>query len=172
MRCVYRMHGVTVSLLQVPFVDIINCTDMHKDKNRIASLLESKALEIMKDEQQADKFAGWTIDSTRTNMKALQILSHERPKWINCGCIAHGLVLAMKDFCRCLKTHGCNIKTWGVQWIATVNDATNTMANYLNDSGPAKAMLHHYQNLWGKAEHLCQCSALPQTCLSCEASSA
>jgi hypothetical protein len=63
--------------------DVINCSDMRKGKNRIASLLESKALEIMKDEQQADKFVGWTINNTRTNMAALQILSHERPKWIN-----------------------------------------------------------------------------------------
>jgi hypothetical protein len=113
--------------------------------------MESKALEIMKGEQEADNFAGWTIDNTRTNMAALQILAHERPKWINCGCIAHGLALAMKDFCRCFKTRGCNSKTWGAQWIATVNDATNSMANYLNDSGAAKALLHHYQiEVYGK----------------------
>jgi hypothetical protein len=75
---------VTVVLVTVALLfDVINCSDMRKDKNRIASLLESKPLEIMKDEQQADKFAGWTTDNTRTNMAALQILSHEHPRWIN-----------------------------------------------------------------------------------------
>jgi hypothetical protein len=113
--------------------------------------MESKALDIMKGEQEADNFAGWTIDNTRTNMAALQILAHERPKWINCGCIAHGLALAMKDLCRCFKTRVCNSKTWGAQWIATVNDATNFMANYLNNSGAAKALLDHYQiEVYGK----------------------
>jgi hypothetical protein len=140
------VHVVTVSWLHpgALLFDVIYCSDMCKDNNRIASLLESKALKINKGEQAADSFAGWTTANKRTNMTAFHILL-ERPKWINYGCFAHGLALAMKGFCRCFKTRGCNSKTWGAQWIATVKDATNSIANYLNDMGAAKALLHRYQ---------------------------
>jgi hypothetical protein len=83
LACAAFSDVVTVVLVTGALLfDVINCSNMRKEKNRIASQLERKALKIIKDEQQADKFARWTIDNTRTNMAALQMLSHERPKWI------------------------------------------------------------------------------------------
>jgi hypothetical protein len=62
------------------------------------------------------------------------------------GCTAHCAALATKDFCKFLKTTGRYTSSWGVEWLDATNRDTNTAANYLNDSGSAKAIVHQHQH--------------------------
>jgi hypothetical protein len=131
--------------------DVRNCTDMRKNSEGIAEFLSATGAEIMGGEEHAGKFAGWTVDNTRANIAALRILEKDRPAWANQGCIAHGLALAMKDFCKVTRTGGRYSRQYGCDWISAVSAGANTIANYVNDSGNAKALLHKHQlDLWGR----------------------
>jgi hypothetical protein len=79
------------------------------------------------------------------------ILEREQPTWINQGCAAHGVSLAMKDFCSLTKTGGRFSKTFGCDWMQEVTSNANTIANHVNDSGNAKGFVHkHMKELSGK----------------------
>jgi hypothetical protein len=90
-------------------------------------------------------FAGWVIDNTRANMAAVNILDSTQPSWINLGCVAHGTHSAMKDFAEHKKTRGRYASEFGVQWIQDVVKDCCSIANYIQDSGPAKTLLHSHQ---------------------------
>jgi hypothetical protein len=96
-------------------------------------------------EELADKFGGWTLDNTKANKSVLKILAEkeESEKWINVGCIAHGLALAMKDFCNYKAGSGRSAKdnTWEVKWLFELNRGANAIANFVNDSSTAKDLL-------------------------------
>jgi hypothetical protein len=94
--------------------------------------------EIVEDIKPSTLSAGWTVDNTRANMGALQQLEADHPEWINVGCIAHGLALAMKDFCSYKKTPGRFSTRWGISWLADVTDRVNVAANYFSRLQPCK----------------------------------
>jgi hypothetical protein len=98
-----------------------------------------------------DKLGAWTIDNTRSNIAALCILKREQPTWINQGCAAHGVSLAMKDFCSLTKTGGRSSETFSCEWMHKVTSDAKTIANHANDSGNAKGIVHkQMKELWGK----------------------
>ena len=135
--------------------DVRNCSDMRKDAAGIAQLLAGAGTDIVGGEENAAKFAGWTIDNTRTNMAALRQLEETHPEWVNQGCIAHGVALSMKDFCTETKTAGRYSQRWGCPWISAATNSANTIANYIQDAGNAKAVLHtHQHELWGRAKKI------------------
>jgi hypothetical protein len=111
---------------------------MRKHGQDIADLLESVAFEIMGGKDNASGFGAWVLDNTKANMLAIEILEDRQPEWINVGCIAHGTASAIKDFCSFQKTKGRNSTTYGVEWLHDVHRQANIIANYINDSGPAK----------------------------------
>jgi hypothetical protein len=125
--------------------DVKNCTDLRKNAEGIANLLEEMAVGIMGGEDAAHRFAGWVMDNTRANVAAMGILEERRPEWVSVGCTGHCAALAMKDFCKFLKTSGRYSSSWGVEWLDATNRDANTAANYLNDSGCAKAIVHQHQ---------------------------
>jgi hypothetical protein len=61
------------------------------------------------------------------------------------GCIAHGNALAMKDFCKFSRSQGRHSNEWGMQWLTSINDDANVLANFVNDSSGAKALLRCLQ---------------------------
>jgi hypothetical protein len=125
---------------------VMDCSDVRKVAAGISELLSTTGAEIMGGEAQASGFGGWTVDNTRTNMAALSRLEVSRPTWICVGCIAHGLSLAITDFAGQMKsTKGRGSQTFGCQWLADTNHAANANANYVQDSGSARALLHKQQ---------------------------
>jgi hypothetical protein len=120
---------------------------MRKDAIAIAELLLDVGTEIMGSVERAGRLGGWCLDNTKANMKAMRILAQpdKRPMWVNVGCIAHGTALAMKDFCTVRKTAGRHSITWGVPWLADINDKANCIANYIQDASTAKVVLQHHQ---------------------------
>jgi hypothetical protein len=125
--------------------DVRDCSDMRKDEFGIADLLSKIGSEIMGGDEHACDFAGWVADNTRTNHAALKRLEQTQPKWVNVGCIAHGVALSMKDFCKFSRSQGRYSIEWGVQWLAAVNNDANMLANYLNDSSSARFLLRTEQ---------------------------
>jgi hypothetical protein len=135
--------------------DVRNCSDLRKNGEGIATLLEEVGVDIMGGEDKAEGLAGWVIDNTRANMSAISILANQRPEWVNVGCTAHGVALAMKDFCNFSKTSGRFSTAWGIEWLKRINDEANTAANYLGDSSSAKAILHsHQKEIYGTKKAL------------------
>jgi hypothetical protein len=65
-------------------------------------------------------------------------LQEKHPKWIMRGCFAHGLNLLMKDFCKFGFGHGAIDRTHGLKWAEVIVKDGNTIANALQDSGPAR----------------------------------
>jgi hypothetical protein len=116
---------------------------MRKASQEISQLLEEVALKIS--DGRPGSFAGWVIDNTRANMAAVNILETKQPTWINLGCVAHGTHSAMKDFAEHKKTRGRYASEFGVPWIQDVVKNSCSIANYIQDSGPAKALLHSHQ---------------------------
>jgi hypothetical protein len=128
---------------------------MRKHGIDIANLLESVAFEIMGGETSASGFGGWVLDNTKANMSAIEILEDRHPEWINVGCIAHGTASAIKDFCDFHKTKGRNSLTWGVEWLHDVHRQANIIANFVNDSGPAKNIVQSHQvTIYGKKRQI------------------
>jgi hypothetical protein len=122
---------------------------MRKTSSDIAQCLEEVALKIANDTP--GSFAGWVIDNTRANMAALDILEQSQPAWINLGCVAHGTHSAMKDFAEQKKTRGRYAAEFGVKWLEDTVKQCCSIANYIQDSGPAKALLHtHQTDIHGK----------------------
>jgi hypothetical protein len=76
--------------------DAINCSDMRKDGESIAALLEDQAKQMTGGKP--ERLAGWLLDNTKANWSAMQHLQRQYPEWVMRGCLAHGLSLAMKDF--------------------------------------------------------------------------
>ena len=122
--------------------DVRNCSETRKDAEGIATLLQEIGTNIVGGEENADRFGGWTLDNTRTNMAALKILEEKQELWCNQGCISHGLSLSMKDFCTSTVTAGRYPFRYGCEWLAEVAAFANTIANYIQDSGNGKAILH------------------------------
>ena len=90
------MNFCALTLVGALFWDAVNCSALRKDKVGIANLLEEKAIEMSGGDPK--RFAGWILDNTKANWGAMMIMTERHPQWINRGCIAHGLSLAMKDF--------------------------------------------------------------------------
>jgi hypothetical protein len=125
--------------------DVRNCSGTRQDAQGIALLLSEVGCEVMGGKEHAPIFAGWTLDNTRANRAAMSLLEVEHPSWVCVGCSAHGVHLAMKDFCKHSFSRGRTTVEWGVKWLADVNKDANTVANFLNDSSTAKALLRCYQ---------------------------
>ena len=116
--------------------------------------MSSVRKELMGD-RPAHEFAGWTLDNTRTNCKAMVLLADRCPRWVNVGCFAHCLALSMKDFCTHKKTNGRYSQEYGVPWIKASNDACNKLANYLNDSLPSKKIIQRFQKeVYGRPKQI------------------
>ena len=103
------------------------------------------ALDIVGGEEIAARFGSWVLDNTNANMSAIAILEERHPEWINVGCTAHGTSSAIKGLCDYRKTEGYRSITWGVEWLSDVCKQSNTMGNFMNDSGPAKHIVQHHQ---------------------------
>jgi hypothetical protein len=125
--------------------DVRNCSEMRKDGPGIARLLFEMGTEIMGGPQHTSSFGGWTVDNTRSNMKALRLLEVQAREWINVGCIAHGTALAMKDLCKVQRTTGRYSSVWGNKILAETVEQANTVANFIQDSSSAKTLLHRHQ---------------------------
>jgi hypothetical protein len=141
---------ITAAVVGALLFDVRNCSDIRKNKEGIAELLEETAVKTMGSEQNAAQFGGWTIDNTRTNKAAISILENKRPDWINLGCVAHCTALAIKDFCKVVKTGGCTSTTFGCKWLKEVNDEANEAANFINDSGNAKCQQRFQVEVYGR----------------------
>jgi hypothetical protein len=76
---------------------------------------------------------------------AIKHLEKQHPQWVNVGCMAHATSLAIKDFCRVIKTPGRFSVTYGIAWMQTVATSNNTIANYVQDSGSAKVIIQRHQ---------------------------
>jgi hypothetical protein len=141
------MHFNLISTAGAYLYDVRNCSDMRKDSQGISELLYEIACSVVGDEDHGHMFGGWTLDNTEANMKALRALSSDEDsmsyKWINVGCTAHGLALAMKDFCEYDAGKGKAAKqnSWGLKWLTDVNRNANTVANFLHDSSCARDLL-------------------------------
>lgn len=130
--------------------DVRDCSDERKDGAGIAKILSAAGMDIMGSEECAAEFGGWCIDGTKANRSAIRLLEVEHPTWVNTTCVAHGGALAIKDFCKTVKTAGRYSKTYGCQWIKDANEKANTIANYVQDSGIAKVIVHrHQQEIYG-----------------------
>jgi hypothetical protein len=125
--------------------DVRDCSDLRKNESGIAKLLREVEAEIMEGVQNAAGFAGWVIDNTRSNHSAIRSLDGTLPEWVNVGCIAHGTALAMKDFCKFSRYQGRHSTEWGVRWLTSINNDANMLANFVNDSSAAKALLRCLQ---------------------------
>lgn len=125
--------------------DVRNCSNERKDGLGIAKILTNAAIDIIGGEEHAADFGGWCVDGTKANRLAIRDLELHHPEWINTTCVAHGGALAIKDFCKVTKGAGRYGKTFGCKWISEVNDQANTVANYVQDSGNAKAIVHKHQ---------------------------
>ena len=77
------------------------------------------------------------------------------------GCLCHGIALLMKDFCRFKATTGRNApeRTFGMKWAEDVVRSGNTIANFLQDSGPARSLVRSLVE--------CQQGAKPASCAIC-----
>jgi hypothetical protein len=84
----------TIALTGALPYDVKNLSDIRHDEEMISRTLSEVGAELMGDRPACD-FGGWTIDNTRTNHKAIALLADKHPRWVNIGCLAHGLALAM-----------------------------------------------------------------------------
>jgi hypothetical protein len=120
---------------------------MRKDSHGISELLYETDCSIVGREDHGHMFGGWTLDNTKANMKALRALSEDEDskscKWIDVGCTAHGLALAMKDFCKNDASKGSTAEqnSWGLRWLTDVNRNANAIANFLHDFSCARDLL-------------------------------
>jgi hypothetical protein len=123
------------------FHDAINCTSMREDAEAIATFLADAAKGLV--DGDLDWLVGWVLDKTKANCRAMLTLQERFPKWIMCGCFAHGLALLMKDFCNYKAATGRNSGacTYGMRLAETCLRDANTVANYLQDSGPARNLV-------------------------------
>lgn len=129
----------------LPF-DVRNCGEMRKSGKDIANLLHKVGQQIMSEtDRPLSDFGGWTVDNTKANYAAITELADMVPEWVNIGCAAHGMNLAMKELCKVTKTRGRYASTFGVSWMADVTEHANTVANYLQDSSLARALHQRYQ---------------------------
>jgi hypothetical protein len=62
------LHYATGALLY----DVRNLSDIRQDAEMIAETLNNVGVELMGD-RPAHEFAGWTLDNTRTNCKAMNL---------------------------------------------------------------------------------------------------
>jgi hypothetical protein len=108
-------------------------------------MLSGVRCEIVGAKELENIFAGCTLDYTRANRATMNLLEDEHPTWACVGCSAHGGHLLMKDLCKHSCSRGRTAVQWGVKWLADVNKDANTIADYLNDSSTAKALLCSYQ---------------------------
>lgn len=137
------------------FVEALNCSEHRKDSSAIAHLLEQQA-ELMTGGE-TSRLAGWLLDNTKANWSAMQTLQVAHPEWIMRGCIAHGLSLAMKDFTKFATGTGRGAieKQWGLHWAQDTLAKANKIANFLNDSGPAKVLVQQAQvEVYGKRKQI------------------
>jgi hypothetical protein len=143
----YREKGAALNniIALVPdrayFHDAINCTSMRKDAEAIATFLADAAKGLV--DEDLDRLVGWVLDNTKANCRAMLTLQERFPKWIMRGCFAHCLALLMNDFCNYKATTGRNAgaRTYGMRWAETCVRDANTVANYLQDSGPARNLV-------------------------------
>jgi hypothetical protein len=84
------------------------------------------------------EFGGWTLDTNKANYAAMRELALLVPECVNVGCIALGMNLAVRDFCKVVKSRGRGATTFGVEWMEDANERTSTIANYLQDSSVAR----------------------------------
>jgi hypothetical protein len=70
-------------------------------------------------------------------------LQDDHPKWIMRECIAHGLNLLMKGFCKYKRASGPNSwdRTWGLKWAENNVNDSNTVPNFLQDSETTRKAL-------------------------------
>ena len=85
----------------------------------------------------------WVLDNTKANWRAMLKMQEEYPKLIMRGCFAHGLSLCMKDFRKHRTAFGPNAwdRCYGLKWAEQVVKDSNTVANYLQDSGMARKIV-------------------------------
>jgi hypothetical protein len=106
--------------------DVRNCVEMRKSGPDIANLLHEVGKEIMSD-RRLHEFGGWTLDNTKANCAAMRELALLVPEWVNVGCIAHGMNVVVRDFCKVVKSSGRGATTFGVEWMEDANERVNTI---------------------------------------------
>jgi hypothetical protein len=114
---------------------------MRKDVEAIATFLADAAKGLV--DEDLDRLVGWVLDNTKANCRAMLTLQERFPKWIMRGCFAHGLALLMNDFCNYKAATGRNAGagTYCMRWAETCVRDANTIANYLQDRGPARNLV-------------------------------
>lgn len=126
------------------FHDALNCSSMRKDADAIARFLKASAASLVGvEEGSEDRLVGWVLDNTKSNWRAMLTLQEQYPKWIMRGCFAHGTALLMKDFCK-YKTatgRGAATRVFGMKWAEDCIEKANKIANFLQDSGPARQLV-------------------------------
>lgn len=126
------------------FHDAINCSDMRKDASAIANFLLNAAADLVgSTDEDLERLAGWILDNTKANWKAMLRLQEDHPKWILRGCFAHGQNLLMKDFCKYKAATGPRAfaRTFGMRWAQQQVEDANTIANFIQDSGQARNLV-------------------------------
>jgi hypothetical protein len=68
------------------------------------------------------EFGGWALDNTKVNYAAMRALVLLVPEWVNVGCIAHDMNLAVRNFCKVVKSRGRGATTFGVEWMQDANE--------------------------------------------------
>ena len=138
------MNIMALALDKAYFHDAINCSDMRKDATAIVAFLERSSKDLVgPNEDDMGRLAGWVLHNTKANGRAMLMMQEKHPKLIMRGCFVHGLSLCMKDFCKHRNATGPNAhaRTYGLKWAEQVVKDSNTVANYLQDSGVARKIV-------------------------------
>jgi hypothetical protein len=77
------LNVMALTLSRAHFYDAINCSDMRKDATAIEQFLPDAAAGIVGEtEQEQDRLAGWVLNNTKANCRAMLDVQIEKPKWI------------------------------------------------------------------------------------------
>jgi hypothetical protein len=137
---------VALLLDRAYFDDAIKCSLMRKNTEAVSAFLEKAAASLVgPSDAELERLVGWTLDNTKTNWRAMLGLIKKHPWWIMRGCFAHGLNLLMKDLCKYRPGtgRGAAERTLGMKWARQCVKDANTIANFLQDSGPARQLVCH-----------------------------
>lgn len=139
------LNNVVALLLERSiFHDAVNVSELRKNAPAVKQFLITSAKSLVGEtSEDLERLCGWVIDNTKANWNAMLELEIEFPHWIMRGCFCHGLNLLMKDFAKVKRFSGSGgaKKASGLHWLARTVARCNTIANFIQDCGPAKAQV-------------------------------